>query len=135
MMIWRWPVFCVHRLAGSAGTFGFPELGKLARQLAIALKPLAEALATDPDGTVRAEPIARVVNAEFLREVDRLVQWLSEEGDRDDASAVTTEPGRAPVARAAEPVVLVVALLIRRLRLGERRKDRDGSDDAVGGGD
>ncbi|ONF43584.1 hypothetical protein BTO32_13070 [Marinobacter lutaoensis] len=99
----------LHRLAGSAGTFGFPELGKLARQLEIALKPLAEALATDPDGTVRAEPIARVVNAEFLREVDRLVQWLSEEGDRDDASAVTTEPGRAPVARAAEPVVLVVA--------------------------
>ena len=33
------------------------------------------------------------------------------------------------------PVVLVVALLIRRLRLGERRKDRDGSDDADGGGD
>ena len=30
------------------------------------------------------------------------------------------------------PVVLVVALLIRRLRLGERRKDRDGSDDGGG---
>ena len=30
------------------------------------------------------------------------------------------------------PVVLVVALLIRRLRLGERRKDRDGSDDSTG---
>ena len=29
------------------------------------------------------------------------------------------------------PVVLVVALLIRRLRLGERRKDRDGSDDST----
>ena len=32
------------------------------------------------------------------------------------------------------PVVLVVALLIRRLRLGERRKDRDGSDDSTGAG-
>jgi len=32
------------------------------------------------------------------------------------------------------PVVLMVALLIRRLRLGERRKDRDGSDNSTGAG-
>ncbi len=62
----------LHRLAGSAGTFGFTSLGEEARALEVLLKPLAEA-----NQEPAPEHVQRVVDLDFVSRVAGLVDFLA----------------------------------------------------------
>lgn len=77
----------LHRLAGSAGTFGYTDLGEEARQLELALKPLFERLPSYPEeaGIVRgAQPL---LTAEFLSRIIRLDLLLEHSAQRNEGVA------------------------------------------------
>lgn len=107
----------LHRLAGSAGTFGYSTLGEEARALEMQLKPLAEA-----DGELTPARIQDVVDLAFVSRVAGLVDFLSL--DQGTNTSATLAP--LPVAGDAtsEPVVLILypdqtkaEELVRGLRL------------------
>ncbi|MBW4934762.1 diguanylate cyclase [Marinobacter sp. F4206] len=96
----------LHRLAGSAGTFGFSALGEEARSLEIMLKPLADMDDDSSGSAIAAEQGRDVVNQAFVDRVAQLESLLSlEQGaplTGDDASP------RASAERSEESVVLIV---------------------------
>jgi len=96
----------LHRLAGSGGTFGFPELGRLARGLEVSLKPLVEAY---PGGDIPPEQLCTVLNDAFRRDVEHLIRCLAEENGTGDPGTMTTEAGRPLPAEVAEPLILLLA--------------------------
>ncbi len=61
----------LHRLAGSAGTFGYSALGEEARALEVMLKPLAEV-----SEAVAPEQVQNVVDEAFVSRVTHLVDFL-----------------------------------------------------------
>ena len=61
----------LHRLAGSAGTFGFSRLGEEARSLEILLKPLTGGDDHQPVAA-DSEQVRRVVNHEFVSRIGSL---------------------------------------------------------------
>lgn len=87
----------LHRLAGSAGTFGFRALGDEARALELILKPFAESEAEEvTDDLLRARFIDRVKGLERLLNIE-------------ESSPDTTEvPEGSKVEVAGQPVVLIV---------------------------
>ena len=91
----------LHRLAGSAGTFGYSALGEEARALEMQLKPLAETV-----GELGTAQIQDVVDREFVSRVAGLVDFLSL--DQGTNTSATLAP--LPVAGDAtsEPVVLIL---------------------------
>jgi|SRR5690554_505225 len=76
----------LHRLAGSAGTFGYTSLGEEARQLELTLKQLAEGSPgrSEAARTVRDAP--RLLNAEFLSRVIGLKLLLQQDSAQRDKS-------------------------------------------------
>ena len=76
----------LHRLSGSAGTFGLPELGTAARSLEKQLKRQAETL-TDDDGT-REQAVE--VTGGFADGIDALAALV--EVKRDDQAAAPPQP-------------------------------------------
>lgn len=91
----------LHRLAGSAGTFGFTALGEEARALEVTLKPLAE---TESD--LASEQVQQVVDLEFVSRVANLVDHFSS----DEVASQTTGAALLPITTeaATDSVVLVV---------------------------
>ncbi|KAA1171452.1 diguanylate cyclase [Marinobacter salinexigens] len=89
----------LHRLAGSAGTFGYDRLGKSARDLEQILKPYIEG-----DHSSRSE-ILHLLNDDFMQRVGSLSALLCE-GDIEPSWPVA--PPEKGVKGVAEPVVLVV---------------------------
>lgn len=91
----------LHRLSGSAGTFGYGLLGEEARSLETQLKPLFST-----DAGVAGTPVKDLVTPEFMDRVERL-QSLVQQGQE------VPEPGRhdaSPTgeARSESRLVLVV---------------------------
>lgn len=91
----------LHRLAGSAGTFGYTALGEEARALEVLLKPLAET-----EGELDPVDVQRVVDLAFVSRVSGLVGFLAL--DQDDHSNNTIAPVPVTGGSATEPVVLIV---------------------------
>ena len=95
----------LHRLAGSAGTFGFSRLGEEARSLEILLKPLTGGDDSQPVAA-DSEQVRRVVNHEFVSRIGSLTALLALEQDTprtDDAPSP-----RSVDVKADETVVLIV---------------------------
>ena len=91
----------LHRLAGSAGTFGFTALGEEARALERLLKPLAE-----PSRELAPEQIQKVIDLTFVSRVKKLVDFLSS----DQVASQSTDAVLLPAITesATESVVLIV---------------------------
>lgn len=91
----------LHRLAGSAGTFGYTALGEEARALELLLKPLAEI-----DGELTPEQVQRVVDLAFVSRVAGLLDSLS----LDPVASQRTGAALLPVTveTSTDAVVLVV---------------------------
>ena len=66
----------LHRLAGSAGTFGYPDLGEEARCLELILKPAAEGGDLDAPGS-------SLINDEFCRRLASLKSLLDVDASED----------------------------------------------------
>ncbi|WP_372982376.1 diguanylate cyclase [Marinobacter sediminum] len=91
----------LHRLAGSAGTFGYSDLGEEARALEIKLKPLAEA-----SDEVAPEQVHNVVDEAFASRVRHLVDFLSRNQAVGERAAVASLPVSGEMA--TESCVLIV---------------------------
>jgi DNA-binding response OmpR family regulator/HPt (histidine-containing phosphotransfer) domain-containing protein len=93
----------LHRLAGSAGTFGFRALGDEARALELIVKPLAEgdAETRDSEGSV-VEALLRV---RFIERVNNLERLLNIEEISPDSAQM---PEGSKIDAAGQPVVLIV---------------------------
>ncbi len=93
----------LHRLAGSAGTFGFRALGDEARALELIVKPLAEgdAETRDSEGSV-VEALLRV---RFIDRVNNLERLLNIEEISPDSAQM---PEGSKIDAAGQPVVLIV---------------------------
>lgn len=91
----------LHRLAGSAGTFGYTTLGEEARALEVTLKPLAES-----SGELAPGQVQQVVDLTFVSRVTDLADHFSS----DQAASQSTGSALLPVITeaATDAVVLVV---------------------------
>lgn len=96
----------LHRLAGSAGTFGYNALGEEARSLEMVLKPLVESAGGESGPTKNPEHIREVLDDAFVVRIADLVGLLALEQEVSERSSTASVPiaGEKP----EEPVVLIV---------------------------
>jgi diguanylate cyclase (GGDEF)-like protein len=76
----------LHRLGGSAGTFGYAKLGEEARQLELTLKPLFENPADNPESIELVRDASPLLNAGFLARIIGLRVLLQQDSDQQDES-------------------------------------------------
>lgn len=77
----------LHRLAGSAGTFGYTALGEKARQLELAMKPLFD---KPPSGSEEAGIVGdtqQLLTAEFLSQIAGLSLLLQQSGQHSEVES------------------------------------------------
>lgn len=86
----------LHRLAGSAGTFGYPDLGEEARCLELILKPAAE-------GDEVISPDSPLINDEFCRRLSVLKALLEV-----DTSSPASETSERSVDQAQEDQIALI---------------------------
>lgn len=93
----------LHRLAGSAGTFGFRALGGEARALELILKPYVDGEAGVSGGQV--EIPSGIIDQQFIDKIRRLANLLNvEESDLE----VTEAPRGSAIDSVGQPVVLII---------------------------
>ncbi|AOY89657.1 hypothetical protein BKP64_16575 [Marinobacter salinus] len=95
----------LHRLAGSAGTFGYGALGEEARRLELAIKPLAEACSGRSAAGIDRAEFDSMVGDSFGAGVMRLVEFLDQESNEAGPADLSLTPGIAR--RREEPLVLI----------------------------
>lgn len=83
----------LHRLAGSAGTFGYTALGEEARQLEQALKPLFEKLPEHSDEAEIVRSMQKLLTTGFLSRIGNL-NFLLEHTAQQRGSVVDPLPQR-----------------------------------------
>ncbi len=106
----------LHRLSGSAGTFGFPALGERARALEIRLKPLAEAISGQPrDDGLRIRP-HEVIDGDFVNGVLGLSDLVAA-ADQARADETSEAPSQARIQGEEPELVLVDRQLPSRAEL------------------
>ena len=93
----------LHRLAGSAGTFGFRALGEEARALELVLKPYLESETGAPGDL--SEIHEMLLNENFIGRVRGLVSLLAVEESEGEA---TETPKDSNTASAGQPEVLII---------------------------
>ncbi|MBW0147815.1 diguanylate cyclase [Marinobacter arenosus] len=96
----------LHRLAGSAGTFGYTALGEEARSLEMMVKPLIGSDDGPSDSALAPEQVRDVINPAFASRIANLDSLLSLEQDsvRPQSAASPLRVGGSP----DESVVLIV---------------------------
>jgi len=104
----------LHRLAGSAGTFGFTDLGGEARVLENLIRPVGEPAGDSPASEGYEHQVASVVTGDFARRISGLMTLLEE------APPVARHTDlQVPVALAEtrdEPEILIVDADLPRAR-------------------
>ncbi|WP_297793331.1 diguanylate cyclase [uncultured Marinobacter sp.] len=95
----------LHRLAGSAGTFGLGALGSEARQLEQSLKPLIEPGPGVAAGTGRTLALEEVLTPEFFSRARQLRTFL-EQADNKSRESVDVAPAE-PVLAPSEAAITV----------------------------
>lgn len=110
----------LHRLAGSAGTFGYNALGEEARSLEVMVKPLASGDDGTSDSIPAPEHVRDVINPAFASRVANLESLLASEQDspgaQDAASPLTVgETSEESVVLVVEPDPELARDLIRGL--------------------
>ncbi|KEF30917.1 Putative diguanylate cyclase (GGDEF domain) [Marinobacter nitratireducens] len=89
----------LHRLAGSAGTFGYSALGREARELEQIIKPFVE----KAPGT--HDDVSQFLDQSFMRRVEGLSDMVSGGGSESTPTGSALEEGLRDV---AEPMVVLV---------------------------
>lgn len=93
----------LHRLAGSAGTLGFTQLGEQARKLEIAIKPLAEQVTEGVDSERIRLQLQQLLDGGYERDISSLGSLL---GAAEPVSAQWHKPKPAEADR--QSVVLIL---------------------------
>lgn len=93
----------LHRLAGSAGTFGMPELGEEARELEKSLKPEVEGPATRNTDT----PLTETSFPDFRQGVHRLAELVSQSSDATTPEDTPVNSGALAVAEGIQVQILI----------------------------
>ncbi|NWN90161.1 diguanylate cyclase [Marinobacter adhaerens] len=92
----------LHRLAGSAGTFGFARLGAQARKLEMAIKPLADQVTADADNEHVRLQFQQLLKRGFESDLAGLGHFVEE------AEPVSAKWHQPRPARAGNPPVLLL---------------------------
>ncbi|MBU2873181.1 diguanylate cyclase [Marinobacter salexigens] len=93
----------LHRLAGSAGTLGFTQLGEQARKLEVAIKPLAEQVTEGADSECIRLQLQQLLDGGYEHDISSLGSFL---GVAEPVSAQWHNPKRAEADR--QSVVLTL---------------------------